>query len=121
MPPKKIPKQYAPKSLTPADRKKQIDSIKKGKERPKVDSFKSKFEKRYGTKITDDAFIHKNLLRPAGVKQILAKGAGAYYSSGSRPNQTVASWSRARLASALTGGGASKTDKAILEKYKVKK
>jgi len=128
MPPKKIPKQYAPKSLTPADRKKQIDSIKKGKERPKVDSFKSKrsphvikFEKRYGTKITDDAFIHKNLLRPAGVKQILAKGAGAYYSSGSRPNQSVASWSRARLASALTGGGAAKVDKAILEKYKVKK
>lgn len=128
MPPKKIPKQYAPKSLTPADRKKQIDSIKKGKPRPKVDSFESKrsphvikFEKRYGRKITDDKFIHKNLLRPAGVKQILAKGAGAYYSSGSRPNQTVASWSRARLASALTGGGAAKTDKAILEKYKVKK
>lgn len=128
MPPKKIPKQYVPKSLTPEDRKKQIKSIKEGKDRPKVDSFKSKrsshvikFEKRYGKKITDDEWIGKNLLRPAGIKQILKKGAGAYYSSGSRPNQSVASWSRARLASALTGGAAAKIDKDILEKYKVKK
>ena len=128
MPPKKIPKQYVPKSLTPEDKKKQIKSIKEGKDRPKVDSFKSKrsrhvikFEKRYGKKITDDEWIGKNLLRPAGIKQILKKGAGAYYSSGSRPNQPVASWSRARLASALTGGGAEKIDKDILEKYKVKK
>jgi len=128
MPPKKIPKQYVPKSLSPEDKKKQIKSIKEGKDRPKVDSFKSKrsshvikFEKRYGKKITDDEWIGKNLLRPAGIKQILKKGAGAYYSSGSRPNQTVASWSRARLASALTGGAAAKVDKDILEKYKVKK
>jgi hypothetical protein len=128
MPPKKIPKQYVPKSLSPEDRKKQIKSIKEGKDRPKVESFKSKrsshvikFEKRYGKKITDDQWIGKNLLRPAGIKQILKKGAGAYYSSGSRPNQTVASWSRARLASALTGGAAAKVDKDILEKYKVKK
>ena len=128
MPPKKIPKQYVPKSLSPEDRKKQIKSIKEGKDRPKVDSFKSKrsshvikFEKRYGKKITDDEWIGKNLLRPAGIKQILKKGAGAYYSSGSRQNQTVASWSRARLASALTGGAAAKVDKDILEKYKVKK
>ena len=128
MPPKKIPKQYVPKSLSPEDKKKQIKSIKEGKDRPKVDSFKSKrsshvikFEKRYGKKITDDQWIGKNLLRPAGIKQILKKGAGAYYSSGSRPNQTVASWSRARLASALTGGAAAKVNKDILEKYKVKK
>jgi hypothetical protein len=128
MPPKKIPKQYVPKSLSPEDKKKQIKSIKEGKDRPKVESFKSKrsshvikFEKRYGKKITDDQWIGKNLLRPAGIKQILKKGAGAYYSSGSRPNQTVASWSRARLASALTGGAAAKVDKDILEKYKVKK
>ena len=128
MPPKKIPKQYVPKSLTKEDRAKQVKSIKEGKDRPKVESFKSqrskhviKFEKRYGKKITDDEWIGKNLLRPAGIKQILKKGAGAYYSSGSRPNQTVASWSRARLASALTGGPSEKIDKDILEKYKIKK
>lgn len=127
MPPKKIPKQYVPKSLTPEDKKKQIKSIKEGKERPKVESFKSrrsshviKFEKRFGKKITDDAWISKNLLTRTGINKILDKGRGAYYSSGSRPNQTAASWARARLASALTGGAAAKVDKDILEKYKVK-
>ena len=128
MPPKKIRPEYAPKSLTPADRKKQVKSIKEGKERPKVDSFKSKrsshvikFEKRYGTKITDDAFISKNLLSKTGINKILSKGRGAYYGAGSRPNQTAASWARARLASALTGGAAAKVDKDILEKHKIKK
>lgn len=127
MPPKKIPKQYVPKSLTPEDKKKQIKSIKEGKERPKVESFKSrrsshviKFEKRFGKKITDDAWISKNLLTRTGINKILDKGRGAYYSSGSRPNQTADSWARARLASALTGGAAAKVDKDILEKYKVK-
>lgn len=95
----KIPKQYVPKSLTPADRKKQIKSIKEGKERPKVDSFKSKrsswavkFEKKFGEKITNDAFISKNIISKTGIDKILSKGRGAYYSAGSRPNQTAESW-----------------------------
>ncbi len=123
-----IPKQYVPRSLTPAQKKKQIKSIKEKKDRPKLKGVPTKrsvhvvkFEKRYGKKITDDAWISKNLLRRAGIKQIISKGIGAYYSSGSRPNTTPQQWARARLASALTGGGASKVDKAILEKYKVKK
>jgi len=122
---RKIPKQYVPASLTPADRKKQVESIRKGKPRPKVDSFKSKrsshvikFEKKYGTKITDRAFIYKNIISKTGVDKILAKGVAAYYSSGSRPNQTPASWSNARLASVIMGGAARKVDKAIWEKYK---
>ena len=124
----RIPKQYVPDSLTPAQKKKQIKSIREKKDRPKLKNVETKrsvhvvkFEKRYGKKITDDAWISKNLLRRAGIKQIISKGMGAYYSSGSRPNTTPQQWARARLASALTGGGASKTDKAILEKYKVKK
>jgi hypothetical protein len=44
------------------------------------------------------------------------KGEGAYYSSGSRPNQTPQSWAYARLASAITGGKASLVDYSILEK-----
>jgi hypothetical protein len=48
-------------------------------------------------------------------KQIVRKGAGAYYSSGSRPSQTAESWGIARLASALTGGKAAAVDYAILE------
>jgi hypothetical protein len=121
----KIPKQYVPKSLTPADRKKQIKSIKEGKDRPKVDSFKSKrsswvvkFEKKYGEKINNDAFISKNIISKTGINKILDKGRGAYYSSGSRPNQTAESWARARLASVIMGGAARRIDKDIWEKYK---
>jgi hypothetical protein len=51
-----------------------------------------------------------------GLKQIVRKGEGAYYSSGSRPNQTPQSWGNARLASAITGGNASAVDFHILDK-----
>jgi len=51
-----------------------------------------------------------------GLKQIVRKGEGAYYSSGSRPNQTPQSWGNARLASAITGGNASAVDFHILTK-----
>ena len=40
---------------------------------------------------------------------------GAYYSSGSRPNQTPHSWGIARLASSITGGKAASVDYNILE------
>lgn len=121
----KIPKQYVPKSLSPEDTIKQIKSIKEGKDRPKVDSFKSKrsshvvkFEKKYGTKITDDDFISKNIISKTGINKILTKGRGAYYSSGSRPNQTADSWARARLASVIMGGAARKVDQKIWDQYK---
>ena len=51
----------------------------------------------------------------AALKRIVRKGEGAYYSSGSRPNQTPQSWGLARLASAVTGGNAAKVDIAILQ------
>jgi hypothetical protein len=51
-----------------------------------------------------------------GLNQIVRKGEGAYYSSGSRPNQTPQSWGNARLASAITGGNASVIDFHILKK-----
>lgn len=122
-----IPKQYVPSSLTPAQKKKQEKSIREGKDRPKLKNVETKrsrhvikFEKKYGVKITDDAWISKNLLKREGIKQILSKGRGAYYSAGSRPNVSATQWARARLASALTGGKAKNVDKAILDKYKVK-
>lgn len=125
MPPKKINPKYVPKSLTPSDRKKQIKSIKEGKERPKVKSFTSKrsshvekFEKKYGTKISNTAFISKNIISKTGIDKIMAKGRGAYFSSGSRPNQTPTSWARARLASVIMGGKARQVDIKIWEKYK---
>lgn len=47
--------------------------------------------------------------------KIINKGEGAYYSSGSRPNQTAQSWGLARLASSITGGKAAAVDYNILE------
>jgi hypothetical protein len=44
------------------------------------------------------------------------KGEGAYYSSGSRPNQTGQSWGLARLGSAITSGKAAVVDFDILDK-----
>lgn len=133
MPPKKdkksgLPKKYVPKSLTPEDRKKQIKSIKEGKERPKVESFKSKrssnvaaFEKKYKTKISDFDFISKNIIKKKGIDEIIAKGKAAYFSSGSRPNQTPTSWALARLAAVIMkpSGAARKVDMAIWNKYKI--
>ena len=48
--------------------------------------------------------------------RIVKKGEGAYYSSGSRPNQTPQSWGLARLASAITSGRAAAVDFHILER-----
>jgi len=50
------------------------------------------------------------------LRKIVRKGEGAYYSSGSRPNQTPQSWGLARLASSITAGNASIVDYDILEK-----
>jgi hypothetical protein len=49
------------------------------------------------------------------LEKIVNKGRGAYYSSGSRPNQTAESWGLARLASAITGRNAAKVDYHILK------
>ena len=50
------------------------------------------------------------------LKRIISKGAGAYFSSGSRPNQTAQSWGVARLASSITGGKAAAVDYNIIDK-----
>ena len=124
---KSVPKTYVPKGLSEKDKKKQIKSIIEKKDRPKVESFKSKrsgwvekFEKKYGKKITDSSWIDKNILKKEGQEQIIKKGKGAYYSSGSRPNQTPFSWGYGRLASVIMGGASRKIDQKIWDKYKVK-
>jgi hypothetical protein len=125
---KHIPKKYTAR-LSRKDRSKQKKSImhsrkmyKKGVyvDRPKLKSYPKKksnhivkFEKRYNRKITDKNFIDKHILSKKGQNQILKKGRGAYYSSGSRPNQTSSSWAYARLASVITGGKARKVDNKI--------
>lgn len=128
-----LPKRYVPKKLTDKDKKKQQHEIKKSRRsykkgkyytRKKVKSFKSKesahvikAKKIYNIK---NISASRNLAKKTGcsisaLKQIVKKGQGAYYSSGSRPNQTGHSWGRARLASTITGGKAAAVDYKILE------
>jgi len=120
---KQINKKYVPKSLSPSDKKKQIKSIIEGKPRPEVkaksrrSSFVIDFEKKYGFKITDKR-VEKELISAEGIKQILNKGRGAFFSSGSRPNTNPQQWAYARLASVLMNGPARKVDKKIYDKYK---
>ena len=124
MPPKKVNPKYVPKGLSPEDKKKQVKSIKEGKDRPKVDyktkrsSHVVKFEKKYGTKITNKSFIYKNIISKTGVDKILDKGMAAYYSAGSRPNVSKEQWAYARLASVIMGGAARKVDAKIWNEYK---
>lgn len=124
---------YLPKSLSRSDKKKQLKMLLKSRKmyknhqyytRKNVKSYKHKLSKHvlkarkiYNTNI----FPTKELARKTGcsvsaLKQIVKKGEGAYYSSGSRPNQTPQSWGLARLASAITSGNAAKVDYHIIEK-----
>ena len=138
---KKYPKRYTA-GLSKEDKqkqKKQLDKstsdYKKGKltERKKLSSYKSKTSS-YVEQVKDKIDLPINVDKLAkhfgttdkrikdlkkGMEEIIDKGKGAYYSSGSRPNQTPDSWGKARLASVLVGGASRKIDKAIVEKYKI--
>ena len=122
-------KNMFPKSLSPEDRKKQIESIFYGRARPNLTSltsFKSKTSK--WTEKAQDYFkgdtslsnMTKILDVPLkALREIMNKGEGAYYTGGSRPNQTPESWSRARLYSVLFGGPSRNIDKKIVHKYDI--
>jgi hypothetical protein len=129
----KISLRYLPKRLTNKDRKKQSNQLMKSRRlykkgiyhsRPKVASFKSKksshimnAEKMYNVnKIGPTNELAKATgCSKKALAKIINKGAGAYYSSGSRPNQTAQSWGIARLASSITAGKAAAVDYTILE------
>jgi len=127
-------KRYLPDTLSRRDRTRQRKELTKSRRlykenkyytRKSVKSFKSK-----PSKHVDNArrLYHIQKIRPTrelsrrtgcslkGLRQIVRKGEGAYYSSGSRPNQTPQSWGYARLASAITGGNASAVDFHIIDK-----
>lgn len=121
-----VPCNYVPQQLSKKDKKQQIRSILNKRDRPRLKTFKSvksqwikKFENKYNQKITNKNWIHKNLLKNTGQRNIMKKGMGAYYSSGSRPNQTKHSWAYARLASVLMNGPARNVDKKIWNTYKI--
>ena len=123
-----IPSQYL-QNLTKGQRTKQTALInkskadyKKGKveDRPKVSDTPTKrsshvirFEKKYGFPVTSKEAL-KATFPDTDIEKILSKGAGAYGSSGSRPNVSIAQWSYARLASVLTGGPSLRIDKDLV-------
>ena len=119
-----VPETYLA-GLKGKERDAQIKSFFESKDRPKTKAptkrsgWVSKFEKKYGVKINDKAFIHKNIITRTGQQKIIDKGMGAYYSSGSRPNQTPMSWGLGRLASVILNGPARRIDKTIWDKYKI--
>lgn len=129
----KLPIRYLPKRLTKKDKIKYKNELIKSRKmyrlgkyhkRKTVKSFTNKksshienAEKMYGIK---NMTINNNLVKKTGcskqtLKKIVSKGMGAYYSSGSRPNQTAESWGLARLASSITGAKASVVDNSILK------
>jgi hypothetical protein len=131
----KIPIRYLPKSLSLKDKQKQIRMLLTSKKmysqqkgyyiRKKLPSYKSKKSShiRNAQKIynIDKITPSRELSKKTGcsiptLKKIVNKGEGAYYSSGSRPNQTPQSWGLARLASAITSGKAAAVDYDIIEK-----
>jgi hypothetical protein len=134
MPNRKITLRYLPKRLTKRDKKMQYNMLiksrrmyKKGKyyTRKAVTSYKSKqsshitkAKRLYGVEkigITNE-LANKTGCSKDALSEIVRKGEGAYYSSGSRPNQTAQSWGIARLASTITSGKSAAVDYSILEK-----
>ena len=83
------------------------------KEKVPRSSHAKEFERRFNFKVTELDKV-KKLFPDTDVETILAKGAAAYSSSGSRPNTSSFAWRFARLASTLTGGKALTVDKDLV-------
>ena len=123
---------YLPKRLSRRDKKKQLKMIQKSRKmykkgvyytRKPVKSFTTKTSKHilaarkmYNIETIEPSkeLSAKSGCSLAALKKIVNKGDGAYFSSGSRPNQTAQSWGNARLASAITAGKAGAVDYNIL-------
>ena len=128
-----FPVRYVPKKLTRKDKQKQINMLLKSKKlykkhkyytRKHISSYKNiksnhllNARKIYNVKnITPNRELSlKTGCKISALKQIIKKGEGAYYSSGSRPNQTPQSWGLARLASSLTSGKSAAVDYDIIK------
>lgn len=130
---KKFSSKYLPRNLSEKDRQKQIKMLIRSQKmykdnkyytRKKLASYKNKKSNHIvnARKIYDVKNITPNteLAIKTGCSlptllKIIKKGEGAYFSSGSRPNQTSKSWGLSRLASALTSGKAAVVDYEILK------
>ena len=132
---RKIKKTYT-KGLSKRDKNRQKKNIrtarksyKKGKyvNRPKLKSYKkkesgwtAKFHKRHPNAKTIPQIARATGIPSKALNAVKRKGMGAYYSSGSRPNQTAHSWGKARMYSYILGGPTRKVDREITKKYNVK-
>jgi len=130
----KFPVRYLPKVLTKRDRDAQVKMLLKSKKlyrqhkyytRKRVPSYKNKKSNHIANAIRiyniQNMTPNTELARKTGCKlsalqKIVNKGEGAYYSSGSRPNQTPKSWGLARLASSITAGKSAAVDYDIIKK-----
>jgi hypothetical protein len=130
----KFPMRYLPAQLSARDKQKQARMLIQSKRlykkhryytRKPLSSYKNKTSKHIQNaqkiykiqKITpNNELAKKTGCSLSTLNQIVRKGEGAYFSSGSRPNQTAQSWGLARLASALTAGKAAAVDYNILDK-----
>lgn len=128
-----VPQRYVPRTLSKNDKIKQKKLLNRSRKlykkgvyflRPKVKSFKNKKSPhienatrlyKVDSMVPSAELVKKTKCSKKALEKIVNKGRGAYYSSGSRPNQTPDSWGYARLASSLTGGPASKIDYHILK------
>ena len=134
MKPVKFPARYIPKNISQKDKKKQLGMLLKSKRlyknkkyftRKKISSYKNKksnhvsdARKIYNIEnITpNEELASKTGCTLSTLEKIVQKGEGAYFSSGSRPNQTAQSWGLARLASSITAGKAAAVDYDIISK-----
>jgi len=129
----KFPIRYVPKNLSNKDKQKQIKMLLKSKKLYKQHKYFTRKQIHYPhTKSKhllkayqvyniksispNQELANKTGCQLSALNQIVKKGEGAYYSSGSRPNQTAQSWGLARLASSITGGKSAAVDYDILEK-----
>lgn len=131
---KKYPVKYLPKRFTQREKQVQATELRKSQRLYKQNKYHTRRTiKSYISKPSPHVQRAKTLYRvdkigptdelakatgctKEALDQIIAKGEGAYFSSGSRPNQTAQSWGIARLASAITAGKAAAVDYNILEK-----
>ena len=128
-----VPQRYNPTYLSKKDKEKQGKNLRKSRRlykkgiyysRPKVKTFKSRksnhlkrAKEMYGVSEINSTkeLSKKTQCTRKSLEKIINKGRGAYFSSGSRPNQSAESWGIARLASSITGGNAAIIDYHILK------
>jgi hypothetical protein len=128
-------KKYTAK-LSRKDKKTQIKALAKLKkayatgkyiDRPKLNSYKkkvsswtTKFHKLYPKAKSIKQISNAVKIPEQALNDVIKKGKGAYYSSGSRPNQTASSWGKARMYAYILGSPTRRVDHHITEKYNVK-